>query len=61
MSKRQIIENLKQPSTWRGIVFCLSALGIALSPETTAAISAIGMGVAGLIGVIFSDPPSVSE
>lgn len=41
-----------QPSTWRGIVWLISACGIALNPETSAAIIAAGAAVSGLIGVL---------
>lgn len=44
-----------QPSTWRGLVMILSACGVVLSPETSAAIIAAGMALSGLIGV-FAGP-----
>lgn len=50
----------RSPSTWRGIVMILSACGVALSPETSAAIIAAGMAVSGLIGV-FAGPDAPLE
>jgi hypothetical protein len=45
----------QSPSSWRGLVMILSACGVALSPETSAAIIAAGMALSGLIGV-FAGP-----
>jgi predicted membrane metal-binding protein len=44
-----------QPSTWRGLVMLLSACGVALRPEVSAAIIAVGMALSGLIGVLAPD------
>lgn len=53
----------QSPSSWRGLVMILSACGVALSPETSAAIIAAGMAVSGLIGVLagpdVAPPPGV--
>jgi hypothetical protein len=51
-----ILARMKEPSTWRGLVVLASGLGIALNPEQVAAISALGMSLAGTIGVFTSDP-----
>ena len=48
---------LSEPSTWRGIVWLLTAAGITLNPEQQSALIALGMAIAGVIGVIFIDPP----
>lgn len=47
-----------QPSSWRGLVWILSSIGIALSPELSAAIIAAGAAVSGLIGVLIPDAPA---
>lgn len=56
---RRLVEYLKEqgrePSTWRGIVLLLTACGANLSPEQREAIITAGLGVAGLIGVLFPD------
>ena len=44
-----------EPSTWRGIVWMLTAAGIAISPEQQTAIVAAGMAIAGAIGSFVSD------
>jgi hypothetical protein len=46
-----IIEKLKEPSTWRGIVWLATAFGFAFEPEQKEAIAAFGMTLAGLISV----------
>ena len=46
-----LIEKLKEPSTWKGLVWLLTAFGVALSPDEKEAIAALGMALAGLIGV----------
>jgi len=46
---------LKQPSTWRGVIWILTALGIALTPEQSEAVITLGMAFAGAIGTFVSD------
>jgi hypothetical protein len=50
-----IIERLKEPSTWRGMVAMATALGVALSPEQQAAIVAGGLAIIGLVGAFTRD------
>jgi hypothetical protein len=45
---------LKQPSTWRGITWALTLLGLALSPEQREAIALAGISIVALIET-FSD------
>jgi hypothetical protein len=44
-----------EPSTWRGLVWLITAAGVTLSPDQTGAIAGAGMAVAGAIGVFVSD------
>lgn len=53
--KAYILARLKEPSSWRGVVLLLTSLGITLSPEQAEAIIAIGMAVAGAVGVFAPD------
>lgn len=46
---------LSQPSTWRGIVHIVAALGIGVSPDQLEAIVMAGLAVSGAIGVFCSD------
>lgn len=50
-----ILNRLKEPSTYRGLVWLATALGVSLSPEAWEYITTIGMGAAGLIGVLTSE------
>jgi hypothetical protein len=62
MGKRAIIDQLKQPSTWRGIVILCSSLGYALTPDMGQAIIAVGLAVSGLIGILAGpDTPPPAE
>lgn len=45
----------KEPSTWRGAILFLTALGVPLAPELQTAVVSAGLGIAGLIGVITAD------
>ena len=47
------IDQLKQPSTWRGLVMLITSAGLAVNPELMEPIIVAGTGVAGLIGVLF--------
>lgn len=51
--KQYIIDRLKEPSTWRGLVLIATALGVNISPDQTTAIVSIGIGIAGVIGAGF--------
>ena len=42
-----------EASTWRGMVWIVSACGVALNPDEQNAIVAAGMAVSGLIGVFW--------
>lgn len=53
--KSWILGQLKQPSTWRGVAWLLTAVGVGLSPEQMEAIITAGMMAAGALGVILND------
>lgn len=61
MTKRDLIARFTQPSTWRGILYLLSAAGVALSPAHAEAIIALGMALAGAVAVFFDDAPVEGE
>lgn len=44
-----------QPSAWRGAILFISGCGIALDPTMAAHISAVGMALAGLVGMFVDD------
>ena len=49
--KSYILERAKEPSTWRGLVLILTAIGVPIAPAMADAIITAGLAVAGLIGV----------
>jgi hypothetical protein len=53
--KDYILARAKEPSTWRGAVLFLTAIGVPIAPELAEAIIAVGLAVAGLIGVLTPD------
>ena len=46
-----IIERLKEPSTWRGIIWIVTACGFVLEPEQKEAIATAGMALVGAISI----------
>ena len=53
--KQYILDRAKEPSTWRGIIMLLTAIGVPIAPAMADAIVAVGLAVAGLIGVVSPD------
>jgi LPXTG-motif cell wall-anchored protein len=49
---------LGEASTWRGIIFILTAVGVQLDPEQQTAIITAGLALSGLLGVFFKRKPS---
>ena len=45
----------KEPSTWRGAILFLTAIGVPIAPAMTDAIVTAGLGLAVLIGMITAD------
>ena len=53
--KQYLVERMKEPSTWRGIILLLTAAGVPIAPELQTVIISAGLGLAGLIGAITPD------
>ncbi len=51
----KILDYLRYPSTWQGLVTILALAGVTLSPEQTQAIVTAAVGVVGAISLFFSD------
>ena len=51
-----LLARLSEPSTYKGIVLALTGLGLYVSPELAAAITSLGLGITGLIGILTADP-----
>jgi len=50
-----LINRLKEPSTWRGLIAVLTSFGVALSPDQKEAVIATGLALMGVIGAFFPD------
>ncbi len=46
-----LLERLKEPSTWRGLLALATALGVKLHPEMQEAILSTGLALIGMINV----------
>lgn len=54
--KQWAIDRLNEASTWRGIMLIITSLtGMAISTDVQQQVTSIGLGVAGLIGVLTRD------
>jgi hypothetical protein len=51
----QLAKLAQQPSAWRGGILFLTGCGIAIDPSLAAHISAVGMSLAGLVGMFADD------
>ena len=52
---KYILDRLKEPSSWRGIVMIATAFGVSVNPELMESIIVVGTGLAGVIGFVFKD------
>jgi hypothetical protein len=50
-----IASRLREPSTWVGIGSLVTAVGFAVKPELWQSISAVGMGLGGLMAVLLGE------
>ncbi len=50
-----ILARLKERSTWLGLISCITALGLILTPEQQEQIIAAGMAIAGFVGAFTRD------
>lgn len=47
-----ILERAKEPSTWRGVLLFLTAIGVPIAPELANNIVTVGLGLAGIVGMV---------
>ena len=59
--KLWLLSRLREASTWRGIVWILTFVGVVHSPEQGEAIMTAGMAIVGLLGVFLSDDRSTDS
>lgn len=53
--KNYLFARAKEPSTWRGLVLLLTAVGVPIAPALGEQIVTAGLAAAGLIGVLAAD------
>lgn len=53
--KEYMLNRLREPSTWRGFIMLLTALGVVLDTVQTEAVIALGMALVGAVGVFLPD------
>jgi len=53
--KKYLLDRMREPSTWRGAILFLTAIGVPVAPQLAEAIVSAGLGVAGLVGVLTPD------
>lgn len=52
---KYLLERLKEPSTWRGLILIATGLGAGWSPESQNLIVSAGVALAGVAGAILPD------
>ena len=53
--KQYILDRVREPSTWRGAILFLTAIGVPIAPQLAEAIVTAGLGIAGLVGILTPD------
>ena len=56
-----LLDRLSENSTWRGIILTATGLGISLKPDQAAKITAVGLGIVGVINILRQGSPTKSE
>ena len=51
----KLLEYLKFPSTYKGLVAILGLVGVTIAPAQQEAITALGIAIYGVISIFFSD------
>lgn len=49
--KSYILDRAKEPSTWRGILLFLTAMGVPVAPAMADQIVTVGLALAGIVGM----------
>jgi hypothetical protein len=50
-----LIERMKEPSTWRGLILLATGLGANWSPDSQGVIVSAGVALAGVLGALLPD------
>lgn len=49
--KSYILDRMREPSTWRGALLFLTAMGVPVAPELANHIVTVGLALAGIVGM----------
>jgi len=52
---KKLIDHLKYPSTWNGVVALATAAGVHIAPDLAGHVITVGVALAGLVSFFFSD------
>lgn len=55
--KTYMMDRLKEPSTWRGLILIATACGVPIAPGMAEGIICLGLALAGGVGVVAPDKP----
>jgi hypothetical protein len=53
--RQYILDRAREPSTWRGAILFLTAIGVPIAPAMADAVVTAGLGIAGLLGMLTRD------
>ena len=53
--KDYVLNRLREASTWRGLIFLMTAIGVRFTAVQSDALLALGLAIAGVIGVFSPD------
>lgn len=53
--KDYLLQRAKEPSSWRGVILILTAIGVPIAPAMAESIISAGLAIAGLIGTFSPD------
>lgn len=56
-NRDQILENISTADFWRGLLYVISAVGVTVSPINANNIIAAGMGLSGILHLLFKKNP----
>ena len=53
--KQYLLNRAREASTWRGLILLLTAVGVPVVPDLVEPIVSVGLGLAGVVGVLTAD------
>jgi len=56
-----LADRLSENSTWRGLILFATGIGITVEPELAAKITAVGLGVVGVVNILRQGAPTKSQ